>query len=118
MPVTKPDWAARNFTPTSTAAVSGSAATAGVAVAGQREQGHAPGGVGPEPTVTVRAADGISVRALSSVARDRISRVPSELGVTVKDQAPRPSAGCQDSPSSVDTSTPPTRPPVSVADPL
>ena len=40
------------------AVASGSEATAGVAVPGQREQGQLPGGAGPEPTVTVRAAEG------------------------------------------------------------
>jgi hypothetical protein len=49
--------------------------------------------------------------ALSSVARLRIFTVAGELGVNVYDHDSRPVARCQVAPSSVETSTPPTRPP-------
>src|SRR3954447_5613355 len=104
----EPDWFARNFTPTSVPEVSESAATAGVAAAGQIEHGQVGGGGVPPPTVTVRAGAGASVHRLSSVARVRILRTVFGGGVNVYVHDPRPFAGCQEAPSSVDTSTPPT----------
>src|SRR5689334_18415495 len=56
--------------------------------------------------------------ALSSLARTSIDAAPAVTGVHEYDQEARPVAGCQVLPPSVETSTPPTTPPVSVAVPL
>jgi hypothetical protein len=57
--------------------------------------------------------------ALSSVARTMIDADPGDTGVQEYDQEPRPVAGCQVVPPSVEASTPPaTPPPLSVAVPL
>jgi hypothetical protein len=56
-------------------------------------------------------AEGVSRLALSSTARLRIVVVPAVIGVQVKLQVSRPSAGCHVDPLSVETSTPPTTPP-------
>ena len=83
MPLTEPFWVGRNFTPTSICPLSGSARTDGVAVDGQMLQGQLPGGWVPAPTVTDRPAEGVSVRALSSVARLWMVSVPLEVGTVV-----------------------------------
>src|SRR5271169_3859385 len=71
----------------------------------------------PAPTVTVTPADGVSILPLSSVARLRRVAVLLPEAVQVKVQLPSPVAGCQVAPLSVDTSTPATTPPTSVAVP-
>src|SRR5262245_44962192 len=96
------DW---NFTPSSTALPSPLIA-AGVAEVPNRLQGQ----VWP-PTATVTPAEGLSTLPLSSVARDLIVTWPAPDARQVYDQLPRPVAGCQLAPPSVDTSTPPTTPP-------
>src|SRR6185437_179209 len=57
------------------------------------------------------ASEGVSRLALSSTARVSIVTWPGVLGIQVKDQLPRPVAGCQVCPPSVETSTPATMPP-------
>src|SRR4051812_25793128 len=69
------------------------------------------------PMVTARVVSAPTL-PLSSAARTRSVAVPVLPGTQVYVQAPRPAAGCQVAPLSVDTSTPPTTPPpVSVAVP-
>src|SRR5262249_22016976 len=115
MPVMKPFWSDLNLTPTLTLALSGAEATAGVGLAGQIVQGHAP----PAPlTVTVTPAPGVSRFPLSSTARLLIVTCPEPFTVQRKVQDPRPVAGCQVVPPSTETSTPPTTPPVSDAVPV
>src|SRR3954451_9455701 len=113
-----PFWFARNFTPTSIAALSSSDSEAGVAVDGQMVQGQSPAGGVPLPNVIVRPVPGVSVRAESSVARVLIDTVLLTLGVNVYDHDVVPVAGCHDVPPSIETSTPPTTPPTSLAVPL
>ena len=99
--------------------MSGSLATTGVTDPGQMLHGQVPGGGGvPVPTVTVRPAEGVSVRELSSVARVLMVTVLSELGVQAYDQLALPVASRQVVPLSTETSTAPTLPPVSVAVPV
>jgi hypothetical protein len=77
--LTTPPTSLRNFTPTSTAAVSESAATPGVAVSGQIVHGQV---AGPGlPTVTVTPAPGASRLPLSSAARLLMVTDPEPLGV-------------------------------------
>src|SRR5262245_63219952 len=76
------------------------------------------GVVSLDVTVTLTPAPGVSTLPLSSVARLFRLTAPAMLAVHEKVQVPRPAAGCQVVPPSVETSTPPTRPPVSDAVPL
>src|SRR5437879_2491988 len=70
-------------------------------------------------TVMPTPAPGVSTFALSSAARDLVVRGPgAELTRQVKVHAVVPLARCQLVPPSMETSTPPTKPPVSVAVPL
>src|SRR5919199_3808714 len=117
MPVIEPAVSLRNFTPTSVAEASGSAATPGVAVLDQILHVDVP--VVPDPMVTDVPADGVSRLPLSSTARLLIVVEPPHApAVHEYVQLPRPVATCQVVPPSVETSTPPTTPPVSVAVPL
>src|SRR5687767_3322327 len=68
------------------------------------------------PTVTEPVASAPTL-PLSSLARARRVTGPVACGVQVYDQVALPLAGCQVAPPSVDTSTPPTTPPVSLAVP-
>ena len=111
----RPSASARNFTPTSTALLSLSDATAGVVPLGQMVQGQV---WLPVPTVTATPALGDSRLPLSSVARLRSVKLPELPAAQVYVHVPRPVARCQVVPPSVETSTPPTTPPpVSVAVP-
>src|SRR4029079_9362216 len=104
----------RNRVPSSTALVSESAVA--VALLGQIVHGQV---TGPLPAVIVIPADGASMFPLSSAARLRIRLAPVVVGVDADVTASRPVARCHVVPLSVDTSTPPTRPPpASVAVPL
>src|SRR5689334_7584076 len=97
MPVIVPDVSAVNLTPTSVLEASESAGV---------------------PGVTDTLADaGVPMFPLSSVARALIVAVPAAAGVHVYVHVPRPDAGCQVVPPSVETSTPPTTPPRSLAVP-
>src|SRR4029453_12809768 len=98
----------RNLTPSSTALASFSFGFAGTAVLGQMLHGQV---FPPTLTVTLAAAPMFTV---SSIARARMVAVPLAAGVHVYDHVAVPDAGCQELPS-VETSTPPTTPPVSDA---
>jgi hypothetical protein len=96
-----------------------------VAVLGQIVHGHEPEGGGgggggpPLPAVTWTPADAVSIRPLSSTARDLIVYVPDVAGRHVYVQLVVPVAGFQETPPSTDTSTADTTPPpASVAVPL
>src|SRR5215510_12597507 len=104
----KPFTSERNLTPSSTAAVSESLITVGVAELGQIVHGHEAGAL---VTVTVVPTPGVSRFPLSSAARVLIVTEPSVVGVQAYVQASRPFARCQVVPPSTDTSTPPTTPP-------
>src|SRR5215813_11226715 len=78
-------------------------------------------GVGVPPAaviVTVTRVDGVSMLALSSVARLTRVIVPVVVGVQLKLHEIVPVTGCHVVPPSTDSSTPPTTPPVSEAVPL
>ena len=66
----------------------------------------------------VTGAVGVPILALSSVARARIEMVPPDGAVNEYVHVPRPVARRQVVPPSVETSTPPTLPPTSVAAPV
>src|SRR5689334_19709965 len=111
MPVIVPGVSTVNLTPTSVLEGSESAGVPGVTELFQTLHGQARGA-----TVTLADA-GVPTFPLSSVARAWIVAVPAAPGVQVYVQLPRPDAGCQVVPPSVDTSTPPTTPPTSLAVP-
>src|SRR5947208_10240872 len=113
MPLIVPATLARNLTPTSTRFVS-EATPSGTALGLQMVAVVAVGA----GTVTVTPADGVSMLPLSSTARLFSVTKPVTSGVQLYVQLSRPLAGCQVTPPSVDTSTPPTTPPASVAVPL
>ena len=112
----KPFTSERNLTPSSTAPVSESLTTVGVAELGQIVHGHDPGVL---MTVTVVPTPGVSRLPLSSAARVLIVTEPSVAGVHAYVQLSRPLARRHVAPPSTETSTPPTTPPPpSVAVPL
>src|SRR4029453_15173729 len=103
MPLTKPSASARNLRPISIALVSLSDGVFGVAEGDQIVHGQV--------TLTATPALAGPRLALSSAARALIWTEPRPLAVHEYVQLPRPLAGCQVWPPSVETSTPPTRPP-------
>src|SRR3954469_1122501 len=105
MPVIDPGVSTVNLTPTSVLVVSGSDGLPGVTELLYTLQGQLRG-------ATVTGTDVASpMFALSSVARALRVALPAVPGDQVYDHVPRPLAGCQVEPPSVDTSTPPTTPP-------
>ena len=110
-----PSWAARNLTPNSTAEVSGSIRS-GTAVDGQIEQGQV--GDPPDGHRHTRSWRPRGCRCRRPHASES-STVPMSTGLKVYVQASRPVARRHVSPSSIETSTPPTRPPpLSIAVPV
>src|SRR4051794_5723485 len=108
MPVTVPATSERNFTPSSVAFGSPSSASPGLTVP-HSEQG--------QDTATGVPADGVSRLPLSSTARVRIVVDGFPCGIHEYVQLVVPDAGCHVAPPSVETSTPATTPPVSLAVP-
>src|SRR3981081_275096 len=98
--------------PTSMAWPSFAEGFAGTAFAGKSVHGQARG-----LTVTPTLDDGLSRLPLSSTARLRIVVAPETPGVHEYVQLAAPVALCQVVPPSVETSTPATTPPVSLAVP-
>ena len=111
--MTKPLTSARKRTPSSTLPGSALSIVPGVAPLPQMLQGH-----WRPVTLMDTTAVGVSRLPLSSTARLLMVAEPLVSGVQLYVQLPRPVAGCQVVPPSVETSTPPTTPPTSLAVPV
>src|SRR4051794_34086728 len=109
MPLTVPKTSDLNLTPTSTELASPESADAGV-VPDHSEHG--------QPTLTVVPLPGVPTFALSSVARALMFAVGLPWAVHEYVQIVVPVAGCHVLPPSVETSTPATTPPASLAVPV
>src|ERR1700704_703385 len=100
---------ALNLTPTSSAPGSCSSSTAGAVP---------PAMVHGQAMLTVTLGESVSTLPESSVARAMIVAAGEPWAFHVYDHEVVPVAGCQVAPPSVETSTPATTPPVSVAVPV
>src|SRR4051812_34360387 len=102
MPVMKPSMSVRNFTPSSTAALSAAATTTGTVDGLHRlVQGQLPG-----PMVTDTKDPLAWILPLSSIARLRSAAVPRAPGTQSYVHEVRPCAWCHVVPLSTDTSIP------------
>src|SRR5262245_39847277 len=112
----KPSTSLVNFTPISTGFASEEFRTAGTADEFHKLlllRGHPPAAI-----ETVMPAPADSMLPLASIARLRMVAMPNAHGGQSELRAAPPRARCQVAPPSVDTSTPATAPPLSVAVPL